>query len=98
MIHNEDFTRRILVNGLFDTDAKHTGASQRVTSMLAPFQTRVVSRQQWDVRTTPSATRPKTSMIAITPAFIPRCLYNAGGARQGQARNGIQDTYPTDDI
>ncbi len=43
VIHNEDFTRRILVDGLFDTGAKHTGVSQRVTSMLAPFQTRVVS-------------------------------------------------------
>ena len=37
VIHNEDFTRRILVDGLFDTGAKHTGVSQRVTSMLVPF-------------------------------------------------------------
>lgn len=43
VIHNEDFTRRIMVDGFFDTGTKYTGVSQRVTSMLAPFQTRVVS-------------------------------------------------------
>ena len=43
VIHNEDLTRRVLIDAFFDTGAKLTGVSQRVTSMLAPFQTRVVS-------------------------------------------------------